>query len=113
MVTNSRICLFLTVFCWYTFSAQAQTDPNNWDKLNLSSTTIAGAKVYYEKSLEPNLPFFEKKYKEFQAEKNKIELVKSKKDLILTDIHNLLGIKDVNSVTQDELLSKFLDGISS
>lgn len=91
----------------------AQTDPNGWENLNLNSTTIAGAKVYYEKSFEPNLPYFEKMYKQLLFEKNIINIVISQKDSILADINKILGIEDVNNVSQNRAFSKGLDTFSS
>jgi len=95
------------VFVW------AQTDPNNWEKLNLNSTTIAGAKVYYEKSFEPNLPFFEKKYKEFLSDKDKSNTFDSKKNQILADINSILGISEPDTELQDRAWTEFIDAFSS
>jgi len=37
------------------------------EQLNLSATTLAGMKVYYEKALEPHLPAFERELVRFAA----------------------------------------------
>ena len=86
---------------------QAQTDPNNWEKLNLSSTSIAGATVHYDKSFEPNLPFFEKEYKKFLAEKEKGKVISYKKDQIIADINHILGISEPDSEMQNRLWTWF------
>jgi hypothetical protein len=106
-------CILPVVFFWFPVSVQAQTDSNNWDKLNLSSKTISGAKVYYEKSFEPNLPFFEETYKHFLEQKKKIEIIKSKQKQIITDILSILGIKDVNTLNQEKSFSDVVDTFTS
>ncbi|MBN1973064.1 MAG: hypothetical protein JW787_05460 [Sedimentisphaerales bacterium] len=106
----------LIIFFYAPVYVQAQTEPNNWDKLNLSSTTIAGAKVYYEKSFEPNLPFFEKMYKEFLAAKDKQNILNSKKEQILADINLILGIKEPPAEKQEKMwmeLSGVLSGFKT
>jgi hypothetical protein len=92
----------------------AQADPNNWQKLNLSSTTIAGATVYYEKSFEPNLPFFEKKYKEFLSQRKQNDVFDAKKDQILADINTILGVTaEPNIALQEQALNFFNKGFSN
>ena len=113
MTKNSIILLGMILFSCYPVAAQENADPNNWGKLNLSSTTIAGTKVYYEKCFEPNLPVFEKMYKDFLAEKNKVQIITSNKEQILAEVNGLLGIEDANTMIQYELFSKFLEGMSS
>lgn len=113
MTKNTILAILLVIVCLSSVFVNAQTDSNNWDKLNLNSTTIAGTKVYYEKSLEPNLPFFEKAYKQFLAEKNIIDSILSQKNQILSDINDFLGIEDVNTPIQNEILSKLYAGFYS
>lgn len=103
----------IVFFCFVPFLIQAQTDPNNWDKLNLGSTTIASAKVYYEKSFEPNLPFFEKTYKEFLAAIDKQNILSSKKEQILADINTILGIKEPPAELQEKFWMGFSGASSS
>ena len=111
MYKNNLIYLILAILC--SFPVLAQTDPNNWDKLNLNLTTIAGTKVYYEKSFESKLPFFEKKYKELLAKQNEKKIFESKKDQILADINNILGIKEPPNENQEKFFSGFLSLMSS
>lgn len=54
MITKKTLLVVLMLICCYRLFGRAQTDPNSWEKLNLSRTTIEEATVYYEKSLEPN-----------------------------------------------------------
>jgi hypothetical protein len=85
------------------YAAGAQSDP--WQKLNLSSTNIAGATVYYERCFEPNLPFFEETYRQFlkATESKKTESLRNK-DQIIADINRILGIEDPNVKTQRKML---------
>ena len=94
MTAKSHFWIVPVLLCCLPVFVRAQTDPNSWEKLNLDSTTIDGATVYYEKSFEPNLPFFEKKYKEFLGKENQQHVLVSKKDQILADINSILGIED-------------------
>ena len=114
IVSQKTFCLIIliTFLCAPVF-IQAQTDPNTWTKLNLSSTIIDGTKIYYEKSFEPNLPLFKKMYDQFLAEKSIIDSILSKKNQILSDINNILGIEDPNILTQDRILSQLLSAFSS
>ena len=113
-MSQKTFCLIIliTFLCAPVF-IQAQTDPNTWTKLNLSSTIIDGTKIYYEKSFEPNLPLFKKMYDQFLAEKSIIDSILSKKNQILSDINNILGIEDPNILTQDRILSQLLSAFSS
>ncbi|MBN1973063.1 MAG: tetratricopeptide repeat protein [Sedimentisphaerales bacterium] len=113
MTERAPFQIIVVFFCCAPFFVQAQTEPNNWDKLNLSSTTIAGAKVYFEKSFEPNLPFFEETYKQFLEQKKKIEIIKSERKQITTDIFSILGIKDVNTLSQEKTFSDIVDILTS
>lgn len=107
MTKKTFFFAFIINFLCMSFDADAQTDPNNWDKLNLSSKTIAGAKVYYEKSFEPNLPFFEKMYKQALAAKDKQKAVSAKKEQVLADINRILGIKEPLSDLQEKAWKSF------
>jgi hypothetical protein len=98
----------ILVFCCCSSFVQGQTDPNSWQKLNLGSTTIAGAKVYYEKSFEPNLPFFEKKYRELLSQKSQNDALNSRKDQILADINTILGATEPNTAMQAKIWNDYL-----
>ena len=112
MTTKSHFGIVTILISCCNLFAGTQTDPNNWIKLNLSSTTIARATVYYEKSFEPNLPFFEEKYNEFLAEKSKGNAFNSKKDQILADINSILGISEPDTKLQNNMWTGYL-GFSS
>ena len=83
-------------------------DPNAWEQLNLSSTGIAGATVYYEKSFEPKLPIFEREYKKFLAEKESAKAINAKKKQIFADINQILGISEPDTEMQDKFWTEFL-----
>jgi hypothetical protein len=85
------------------YAAAAQSDP--WHQLNLSTTDIAGTTVHYEKCFEPNLPFFEKTYRQFvKATKSKKTEPLQNKDQIIAEINRILGIEDPNIETQRQML---------
>ncbi len=87
-------------------------DPSAWEKLNLSSTSIAGATVYYEKSLGPKLPIFEREYKKFLAEKESGKAINAKKNQIIADINQILGISEPETEMQDKLWTVLLGAFS-
>jgi len=78
----------------------AQNARTGWEQLDLSKTTIAGTKVYYEKCLEPNLPVFEKKFQEFLAAKDRLATVLTKREEIIADISRILGATDPNNTSR-------------
>ncbi|MHC4501565.1 MAG: hypothetical protein ACYS21_20955, partial [Planctomycetota bacterium] len=82
----------------------AQNDP--WQKLNLSSTNIAGATVHYEKCFEPNLPFFQGAYKGFLEQKSEVNPLLSRKEKIVEEVNLLLGIEDPNTKAQHRMLAE-------
>ncbi|NQT01401.1 MAG: hypothetical protein HQ580_05235 [Planctomycetes bacterium] len=87
-------------------------DPKAWEQLGLSSTSIAGTTIYYEKSLEPKLPVFERKYKQFLAEKENIKNIATKKKQIIADINKILGITEPDIEKQDKDLTGLLGAFS-
>ena len=84
-------------------------DTNAWKKLNLSSIGIAGATVYYEKSFEPKLPIFEREYKQFLAEQNKLRIIPSKQEQIIAGINEILGRTEPNTAIQKKILVEMTD----
>jgi len=87
-------------------------DQKPWEQLNLSSTSMSAATIYYEQSLEEKLPLFETKYKEFLAEIEKVKNIKIKKKQILTDINKILGITEPDIEKQDKALTELLGAFS-
>jgi len=85
----------------------AEHDPNAWEKLNLGSTQLAGATVYYEKCFEPNLPFFETAYKRFLAEQDKARILPFKQEQIIAEINEILGTTEPNSGIKVNFLEIF------
>ncbi len=83
-----------------------------WEQLDLSSTSIAETTIYYEKSLEPKLPVFETRYKEFLAETEKVKNIKTEKKQILTDINKILGITEPDIEMQEKSLTDLLGAFS-
>ncbi len=107
IITTKRLfCIVLIlVSCCRLFAA----DPNAWEQLNLSSAQLAGANVYYEKCFEPNLPFFEKAYKQFLTEQDKLRIVPSKQEQIIAGINEILGRTDPNTAIQKKILAEITD----
>ncbi|MHC4708694.1 MAG: tetratricopeptide repeat protein [Planctomycetota bacterium] len=103
MVANEGLKLVLIAVLLGGYAAAGQSDP--WQKLNLSKTDIAGATVHYEKCFEPNLPFFERTYRQFlrATESKKTESLQNK-DQIIAEINRVLGIEDPNIKTQRQML---------
>ncbi|HUT30246.1 MAG TPA: hypothetical protein VMX13_10680 [Sedimentisphaerales bacterium] len=96
-----RFVLIALVLGGYGAAAQSDT----WQKLNLSRTDIAGATVYYEKCFEPNLPFFERTYRQFlKATESKQTEPLPNRDPIIAEINRILGIADANIQTQRGML---------
>jgi len=83
-------------------------DTNAWEQLDLSSTSIAGTTVYYEKSFEPKLPFFEREYKKFLAKKESAKAINAKKNQIIADINQILGISEPDTEKQDKIWTELL-----
>ena len=87
-------------------------DPNAWEQLNLNSTSIAGATVYYEKLFEPKLPIFEREYKKFLAGKESGKAINTKKNQIFADINQILGISEPDTEKQDKIWTELLGAFS-
>ncbi|MHC4623179.1 MAG: hypothetical protein ACYS4W_04685 [Planctomycetota bacterium] len=85
------------------YAGAAQSNP--WQKLNLSSTDIAGTTVHYEKCFEPNLPFFERTYQQFlKATESKGTESLQNKGQIIDEVNRILGIEDPNIKVQRQML---------
>ena len=97
-----------TAVCNESQNAGTSVDPNGWQKLNLGSTRIAGATIYYEKRLEPNLPLFERQYKKFLAGRKTSDQILSKKDQVIADINKILGITRPNTKKQAKIFTALL-----
>ena len=109
ITTKRHFCIALILAsCCRLFAA----DTNAWEQLNLSSTGIAGATVYYEKLFEPKLPIFEREYKKFLAEKESAKAINAKKNQIFADINQILGISEPETEMQDKLWTKLLGAFS-
>jgi tetratricopeptide (TPR) repeat protein len=75
-----------------------------WEQLNLSATTLAGTKVYYEKVLEPNLPVFERELEKYAARRDGSGGVAAQRDQILADLNRILGVTEPNLARQRDVL---------
>ena len=107
MASNKVFCLVLIFgLCCKLYAAQ---DTNAWEKLNLGSTRLAGATVYYEKCFEPNLPFFETAYKRFLAEQDKVRIVPFKQEQIIAEINEILGTTEPNAAIKVNFLEMMAD----
>jgi hypothetical protein len=83
-----------------------------WEQLKLSSTSIDGTTIYYEKSLEEKLPVFETRYKQFLADTKIVKYIETKKKQIIADINNILGITEPDIEMQDKALTGLLGAFS-
>ena len=93
ITTKSLFCITLMfVSTCKIFAA----DPNAWDKLNLSSTRIAGATVHCEKSLEEKLPAFEKLYKEYGNQIHQQNRILADEEKIIAEIKSILGPSEID-----------------
>jgi hypothetical protein len=87
-------------------------DKKAWEELQLGSTSIEGATIYYEKSLEQKIPLFENRYKQFLVEKENFEKIAAKKKQIIADINKILGITDPDIEKQNKNLTGLLGAFS-
>jgi hypothetical protein len=102
LVTRIRVCLVCGTVLWLTSVAvsadaapPAGPEPaSGWDRLDLVRTTIAGTEVYYERVLEPNLPFLEHEVTRFADNRSALIGALAKRDDIIADINRILGIPD-------------------
>jgi hypothetical protein len=107
--TKKLFCIALMLVLTCRLFAEEQ---KVWEQLNLSSTSIAAATIYYEKSLEPKLPVFETRYKQFLAEQENIKNIETKKKQIIADINKILGITEPDTEKQDKALTGLLGALS-
>lgn len=92
-------------------STSLAADREAWKQLKLSTTQIAGATVYYEKCFEPNLPFFEKEYRQILDASAKPNKILEKKEQIVNDINRILGYTGQFTKEQHAFLDRMFDGI--
>jgi hypothetical protein len=81
-------------------------------KLDLGSREIAGRRVYYDKSFETKLDYFEKAYRQFSADRYKAKEILARKDEIFSDINSILGITEPDAKMQTEIFTKSLGAFS-
>jgi hypothetical protein len=86
-------------------SVSAAAARKGWEQLNLSATTLAGMKVYYEKALEPNLPAFERELVKFTAQRDGSGGGPAQRDQVVADLNRILGVTDSNLSWQQEALA--------
>jgi hypothetical protein len=100
-------CLSL-LFCCLAFCEQPSDKPSpstGWQQLGLAKTTIEGVTVYYEKSLEPNLPVFVGELRKFLDERDSLTNILTKSDQIVRDINRILGLNDPNIEKQKDIFT--------
>jgi len=99
---STRVILALTLYLAAGgFPGEAPSVPaagarKGWEQLNLSATTLAGMKVYYEKALEPNLPVFERELVKFTARRDSSGGGPAQREQIVADLNRILGVTDPN-----------------
>jgi hypothetical protein len=107
------VILLPAIFCRPALGEQQGDKPakttTDWQQLDLAKTDVAGATVYYEKSLEPNLPEFESLYRQFLAEREKFNEILGKGREIIVDVNRILGVTDPNTEKQSEILLAFAE----
>lgn len=113
-VVLMRICVALGFVVWPAvgFGADAGSPGASgmqagWERLNLGETTLAGTKVYYEKTLEPNLPVFEKELAKFAAGRDRLAGFLARRQEVVADINRILGATDPNTEEQAKILVRF------
>jgi hypothetical protein len=103
-----RFLLRVSLAVALTQSAFARHDPNIAARLNLDRTNLAARAVYYEPSLETQLPAFEKAYRRFLdqiADNSKmVDRLLAKKQAIVADINRILEPAGLPLSEQYELL---------
>jgi len=97
----------VTVFAGDGAVPRAAGGQSGWERLNLSETTLAGTKVYYEKTLEPDLPVFEKELTKFLAGRDKLAAFVARRQEVVADINRILGATDPNVEGQATTLARF------
>jgi len=102
-----KLILAMLVVIWA--CPQSFSDPHPaWKQLNLHEANVAGATIYYEKCFEPNLPVFERAYKEIK-QKTEQEVITIKKEDIVADINRIVGAVDPNTQAQCRVLDTVID----
>lgn len=83
--------------------ATAQEE-SGWKQLNLRETVLAGTKVHYEQSLEPNLPALERSLAKLAEGRENLAKVLSRREEILAEINRILGVTEPDIKDQNETL---------
>ena len=109
---NVRELLVFSVILFFSGSAFARADSNLAQKLGLASKELAEGRVYYDKSFEARIDYFEKAYQQFSEDKPKTKELLAGKDEIFTDINSILGITKPDAKMQTEIFTKFLGAFS-
>lgn len=113
MTRTQRLLVGFSVFFLACVSLQAQSTSSVWEQLALHSKHLDKGTVYYEKVFEPNLPFFEKAYSELLSALEKNKLVHAKRDALLAEIDDILGIQDPDTEKQKKLWAFIVEAFSS
>jgi hypothetical protein len=99
-------CLATAAFSGEAPSAPAGAARQGWLQLGLAETTLAGAKVYYEKVLEPNLPTVERGLAKLRDSKARAADLLGRRREILADLNQILGVTDPNVEKQTKLFQQ-------
>lgn len=84
-----------------TVPSRAGQESGGWKQLNLRETTLAGTRVYYEQSLEPNLPALERGLTMLADGRDKLAEVLARREEIIAEINRILGVADPDLRDQD------------
>ena len=91
----------------------AGADAGGWNSLGFEKTELAGATVYYEKSLKEHLPTLGQAYARFVADMPMRKRLLAQKDRILPEINRMLGITEPQTRMQEQMLERMVVSIST
>lgn len=92
LVVQSWIFYAPIGLCGESSDTQSLEERIGWRQLDLEVTNIKGTTVFYEKSLEPNLPILEDSLNQLLAGLHTFRKIRSHKEQILQDINHIIGI---------------------
>jgi hypothetical protein len=108
MTAKKPFSVMLTLVCTCSLFA---ADQKAWEQLNLKSTTIAGATIYYEKSLEEKLPVFHKLFEDYRNQINIRKKVLTD-EKIIKEIYDIVGSAEFDIAEQLKSASEISSSLS-
>jgi len=108
-----RLISVLVLVASFGLALQAQSTSKAWEALDLESIRLDRATVYYEKVFEPNLPIFKKAFSDLLSSWDKSKAVQGKRDTLLAEINQILGIKAPDAKLQHGMWASLMGAFSS